>query len=104
MSGSRNRHGRLMCVRNLRKELPMKKLPLMMFAATFILLTVAQGSDAAPARGGRIIFAARQDIDTLDPHLARPVSIRKVLNQFLDTLVVLGPDGKLYPGLAESWS
>jgi len=60
--------------------------------------------DGAPPQGGKIIFAARQDIYTLDPQMAKWASERKIMQQFTDTLVAHNPkDGKFYPGLAESW-
>src|SRR5437016_1959690 len=60
--------------------------------------------DGAPPQGGKIIFAARQDIYTLDPQMAKWASERKIMQQFTDTLVTHNPkDGKFYPGLAESW-
>src|SRR5215468_96718 len=59
---------------------------------------------AAAKTGGRLIFAARQDIDTLDPHITNRAATRKILLQFLDTLVVIDPkDGSVKPGLAEKW-
>ena len=57
-----------------------------------------------PKPGGKIVFAARQDIDTLDPHITNRAATRKILIQFTDTLTVINPkDGKVLPGLAESW-
>src|SRR5215475_3575150 len=58
----------------------------------------------AAKAGGRLVFAARQDIDTLDPHVTNRAATRKILIQFLDTLTVIDPtDGGLKPGLAEKW-
>lgn len=57
--------------------------------------------DGAPTHGGKIVFAARQDIYTLDPQLAKWASERKILRQCSDTPVVIKPeDGKFYPGSA----
>jgi peptide/nickel transport system substrate-binding protein len=54
--------------------------------------------------GGKILFAARQDIDTLDPHITNRAATRKILIQFMETLTVVNPqDGKISAGLAESW-
>src|SRR5437867_887960 len=51
--------------------------------------------------GGKILFAARQDIDTLDPHITNRAATRKILIQVLDTLTVINPqDGKVSAGLA----
>src|ERR1051325_9837281 len=94
------------CARGLNAGGVMSGMPGVRSIGAVLVVMILLGATSAghAAQGGKIIFAARQDIDTLDPHLARPVSIRKVLNQFLDTLIVLGDDGKLYPALAESWS
>ena len=62
------------------------------------------GAVDGQTKGGKILFAARQDIDTLDPHITNRAATRKILIQFLDTLTVINPqDGKVTPGLAESW-
>jgi peptide/nickel transport system substrate-binding protein len=76
-----------------------------------VLLTLAallpvwtSGVEGQPRSGGKLIFAARQDIDTLDPHITNRAATRKILLQLMDTLTVVNPeDGKVYPGLAESW-
>jgi peptide/nickel transport system substrate-binding protein len=74
-----------------------------------VLLLLAALTWSAPAfaqakPGGKIVFAARQDIDTLDPHITNRAATRKILIQFTDTLTVINPkDGKVLPGLAESW-
>src|SRR5262245_39912443 len=61
-------------------------------------------ADSAPVKGGKLIFAARQDIDTLDPHVTSRAATRKILIQVMDTLTVINPqDGSVQPGLAESW-
>src|SRR2546426_10523867 len=73
--------------------------------AVVLLLLVAPLTAYAQAKaGGKILFAARQDIDTLDPHITNRAATRKILIQVLDTLTVIDPqDGKVSPGLAESW-
>src|SRR5712691_3241763 len=68
-----------------------------------ICVAVPRPSVAAKA-GGKLVFAARQDIDTLDPHITNRAATRKILIQFMDTLVVIDPkDGSVKPGLAEKW-
>ena len=71
----------------------------------FGLLLLAPLTAFAQAKpGGKIMYAARQDIDTLDPHITNRAATRKILIQFTDTLTVINPkDGKVLPGLAESW-
>jgi peptide/nickel transport system substrate-binding protein len=73
--------------------------------ATLVLLLLAPLTAFAQAKpGGKIVLAARQDIDTLDPHITNRAATRKILIQFTDTLTVINPkDGKVLPGLAESW-
>src|SRR5499433_2195115 len=74
--------------------------------ALLVLATLACSALAfAQAKpGGKLVFAARQDIDTLDPHITNRAATRKILIQFLDTLVVIDPkDGSVKPGLAEKW-
>jgi peptide/nickel transport system substrate-binding protein len=72
--------------------------------AAAALLVPAPAIQGQPKAGGKILFAARQDIDTLDPHVTNRAATRKILIQFLDTLTVISPqDGKVGPGLAESW-
>src|SRR4030081_3720241 len=74
-----------------------------------VLVTVLRGGAGprpavAAKAGGRLVYAARQDIDTLDPPITNRAATRKILIQFMDTLVVIDPkDGKVLPGLAESW-
>ena len=69
-----------------------------------LLLGRPAAVEAQTRAGGKIVFAARQDIDTLDPHITNRAATRKILIQFMDTLTVIRPkDGTLSPGLAESW-
>src|SRR5262245_42616768 len=73
--------------------------------ALLLLALIAPATLFAQGKpGGKIVFAARQDIDTLDPHITNRAATRKILIQFTDTLTVINPrDGKVGPGLAESW-
>ena len=54
-----------------------------------VFLAVPRPSVAAKA-GGRLIFAARQDIDTLDPHITNRAATRKILIQVIDTRILGG--------------
>src|ERR1700730_10775366 len=77
--------------------------PWLVLVAVIGGLAVPRPTVAAKA-GGRLVFAARQDIDTLDPHITNRAATRKILIQFMDTLVVIDPkDGSVNPGLAEKW-
>ena len=81
----------------------------MTMIAAVVLLLLAPLATWVPAfaqakPGGKLVFAARQDIDTLDPHITNRAATRKILIQLTDTLTVINPkDGKVLPGLAESW-
>src|SRR5262247_4572646 len=73
--------------------------------ALLLLALIAPATLFAQGKpGGKIVFAARQDIDTLDPHITNRAATRKILIQFSDTLTVIDPkDGSVKPGLAEKW-
>ena len=54
--------------------------------------------------GSTLTIAIRNwDYDTLDPHISTFTQSMWMINMFTDTLVRIGPDGKFYPGLAQSW-
>jgi len=73
-------------------------------AAILLLLLAPLTAHAQAKPGGKLVLAARQDIDTLDPHITNRAATRKILIQFTDTLTVINAkDGKVLPGLAESW-
>src|SRR5438552_16657716 len=72
-----------------------------------VLVTVLGGvavprPAVAAKAGGRLVYAARQDIDTLDPPITNRAATRKILIQFMDTLVLIDPkDRSVKPALAE---
>jgi peptide/nickel transport system substrate-binding protein len=86
---------------------PRRSLRLIVPSLVVVIVLIGVGAwraASAAKTGGRLIFAARQDIDTLDPHITNRAATRKILIQFLDTLVVIDPkDGSVKPGLAEKW-
>lgn len=92
-------------IRTLVRPAPFLAVLLAVTLAGAALLLARPGpGQAQPRAGGKIVFAARQDIDTLDPHITNRAATRKILIQFTDTLTVINPrDGKVGPGLAESW-
>lgn len=62
------------------------------------------GADsAAPKRGGILKVGIYSDPTTLDPHKSAAMYDRHYYYQIFDTLVAVDKDGKLKPGLAESW-
>ena len=54
--------------------------------------------------GGKLSIALRRDFETLDPGVNSDASDGIFLMAVFDRLVERTPDGKLYPGLAQSWS
>jgi len=70
--------------------------------AVILLLLLAPLTAHAQAKpGGKLVLAARQDSDTLDPHITNRAATRQILIQFTDTLTVISAkDGKVLPGLA----
>lgn len=59
---------------------------------------------SGPKQGGKIVYGAWQDPDTLDPQRTGLAATGRVIAQIFDTLVTMkAGDSKIYPGLAESW-
>ena len=67
--------------------------------------TASAGEQAAtePAPGGTVTVVEPADPGSLDPHLSVFVSTNRVNSFAYETLVYLGQDGEVTPGLAESW-
>ncbi len=66
--------------------------------------TAPRGYAGTPRTGGRLVFAAREDVDVLDPQMTHLKATRQLLGNIFDPLVRYRPgDTKPYPGLAETW-
>lgn len=64
----------------------------------------AQAQPGAPKPGGKLVFGAWQDPDTLDPQKTGLAATARILMQVFDPLVTMqAGDSKIYPGAAESW-
>lgn len=70
--------------------------------ATAGLLT-ARPSAGQAVKGGTLVHAFRDPINTLDPPVPNSDSLGRLLNAFLDPLVWQPEPGKFFPGLATSW-
>jgi len=91
----------------------LRRLPARLVAVLVVVslaLSAGWGS-SIPARaagakpGGKIVYGAWQDPDTLDPQRTGLAAATRVLSQVFDTLVCRqAGDPKIYPGLAESWT
>lgn len=57
----------------------------------------------AQVKDGRITIALSGGLDRLDPALTSNGTDMMILNQIFDTLLTMGPDGKLMPGVAKSY-
>ena len=77
----------------------MNKWAILLASATLGLAAFA----AAQQPGGTLVAAWAQDPVGLDPHITSARSSLQVLENVLDTLVVLDADQNVTPSLAESW-
>lgn len=62
-----------------------------------------EADEAPPAPTGVIVVGRAADIDVLDPHRATAFQSVQALELVYDTLLSLGADLSVGPGLAESW-
>src|SRR5215469_13319805 len=67
-------------------------------------LVLAGTGARAQQRGGTISIARGQDSDTLDPQKTALLVAHEITWQIYDSLIYLDESGKVYPGLADSWS
>ena len=71
-----------------------------LFAGLLLTLTVAF---AQPQPGGVLRAGMQTDPVGLDPHTTSATSSRNMLENVYDTLVMFDSEGRVVPGLAESW-
>ena len=67
------------------------------------LLAVALGAGPAGA-AGTFRVAVGVDLDTVDPAQMTTTTVANMVDYVAETLTMLGPDGKVSPWLAESWT
>jgi peptide/nickel transport system substrate-binding protein len=65
------------------------------------LLLVAAGPAGA---AGTFRIAIGVDPDTLDPAQMTTTTVANIVDYVVETLTFIDPDGKIQPGLAESWT
>jgi peptide/nickel transport system substrate-binding protein len=72
----------------------------------FILLLGSLGAtrEAEAQAGGTLVVGLDQEPPTLDPHASPSAVTYQIIASVTENLVYRGPDGKLVPWLAESWS
>src|SRR5258705_5351211 len=66
------------------------------------LLTLAGGAHAQT--GGTLVLGLDQAPPTLDPSASPPAVTYQIIASVTENLLYKGPDGKLLPWLAESWT
>lgn len=69
------------------------------FVCTFGLV----GESGAQKYGGKLVLGMIADVRTLDPHRQTGNPTNQVLSLITPGLVEMGEDGKISPGVAESW-
>src|SRR5215510_1804522 len=68
-------------------------------------LLLAAGASAPEAQtGGTLVIGLDQEPPTLDPHASPSAVTYQIIASVTESLTYRGPDGKVVPWLAESWS
>src|SRR6185436_18635419 len=67
-----------------------------------VVLALAGGVDAQS--GGTLVLGLDQEPPTLDPHASPSAVTYQIIASVTENLLYKGPDGKLTPWLAESWT
>src|SRR5262249_11083707 len=95
-SRSPRRHSIMRCFRAAR------------WLASFVALTLALTAPMLPRAGaqapGTLVLGLDQEPPTLDPHASPSAVTYQIIASVTENLVYKGPDGKLVPWLAESWT
>ena len=60
----------------------------------------AQSGELPQANGNSVTVGIAQDLDNLDPQVAKTAGIREVLFNIFEGLVKAGPDGSVIPAVA----
>ena len=89
----------------------MRSLALPMWPAATMALALILLVPAAPSppgaegqTGGTLVLGLDQEPPTLDPHASPSAVTYQIIASVTESLVFRGPDGKLVPWLAESWT
>ena len=75
--------------------------------ATVLLILVLSGSAVGRLEaqtGGTLVIGLDQEPPTLDPHASPSAVSYQIIASVTENLLFRGPDGKLVPWLAESWT
>src|SRR5262245_26239159 len=74
------------------------------FATLVLLLVVATPGVPRAQTGGSLVIGLDQEPPTLDPHASPSAVTYQIIASVTESLTHRGPDGKLLPWLAESWT
>ena len=72
--------------------------------ALVVLPASPRGGDAAAQPAGTLVIGLDQEPPTLDPHASPSAVTYQIIASVTESLLYRGPDGKLVPWLAESWT
>jgi peptide/nickel transport system substrate-binding protein len=79
-------------------------LALLLVGLLLLSLQPLSAQSSAPVYGGTLRAGMQTDPVGLDPHLTNATATRNMMENIFDTLVILDSEGKIAPGLAESWT
>jgi ABC-type transport system substrate-binding protein len=79
-------------------------LGVVVLTALVVLPASPRGRDAAAQPAGTLVIGLDQEPPTLDPHASPSAVTYQIIASVTESLLYRGPDGKLVPWLAESWS
>ena len=71
---------------------------------TVLVVTGVLPRAAEPQAGGTLVLGLDQEPPTLDPHASPSAVTYQIIASVTENLLYRGPDGKLVPWLAESWT
>src|SRR5947207_15539587 len=74
----------------------------LVLVASIIAGSAARAAD--PPSGGTLVIGLDQEPPTLDPHASPSAVTYQIIASVTENLIYRGPDGKLVPWLAESWT
>ena len=81
------------------------RAPLWLTAVLAVVLLTHSASPRAEAQGpGALVLGLDQEPPTLDPHASPSAVTYQIIASVTENLLYKGPDGKLQPWLAESWT
>jgi peptide/nickel transport system substrate-binding protein len=78
--------------------------PAVLLTVVLVVVGGAAARQAAAQGGGTLVLGLDQEPPTLDPHASPSAVTYQIIASVTESLLYKGPDGKLQPWLAESWT